>query len=579
MQFQSAILCNLGSATTRAAEAISLSRAWAKRRQDQQNVHGTAVALIELAQLLLETGRASEALVEARRAERLALDYTLTDELMGARRLVALALLRQGRLDQAVTLLRQTAQLARSRPTARGILETHLDLGNALALGGRVAEALSAYDVAAGAVEKMAWRLEHDLDRARYRERWLDPFEGAVRLVLRQTFSTGRLAELVRWSQRLKGASLARAAGGGTGEAGSTTPLSLDEIWRRLRPREAVIDYLVVDSEVAAVVVARDTQAVVRLPTPADSIRQWIEDLRSPLVAMYGGRIDVARAHFSPAIAGKLYEALLAPLEPLLVGIRRLTIVPSGALHYVPFDALVLSGKEASGATRNGYRSRRYVVDRYEIAYLPSLQFLAGQGPPDRTVLKGERVVAFAFGVPGDTAELEAIRSAWPARRVATRVGSAASETVARGEVARYGIVHFATHAQARDDDPLSSHLLLAADSANDGYLHLSEVAARRVSARLVVLSACETLSGTLYNGEGLMGLARAFLAGGSRAVVATHWPVGSWAADLMAVFYRRLAAGDEPAAALRAAKLTLLENPATADPFFWAGFVLVSLE
>ncbi|PYP61553.1 MAG: hypothetical protein DMD37_13195 [Gemmatimonadetes bacterium] len=89
-------------------------------------------------------------------------------------------------------------------------------------------------------------------------------------------------------------------------------------------------------------------------------------------------------------------------------------------------------------------------------------------------------------------------------------------------------------------------------------------------------MSACETIGGRLYEGEGLMGLARAFLAGGARAVAATQWPVGAASADLMDTFYRELAAGSTPDAALRDAQLALRRTPATSHPFYWGGFVFV---
>ena len=72
------------------------------------------------------------------------------------------------------------------------------------------------------------------------------------------------------------------------------------------------------------------------------------------------------------------------------------------------------------------------------------------------------------------------------------------------------------------------------------------------------------------------MGLARAFLAGGAKAIAATQWPVGAASADMMDTFYRELAAGSTPDAALRDAQMALRRAPATSHPFYWGGFVLV---
>jgi CHAT domain-containing protein len=72
------------------------------------------------------------------------------------------------------------------------------------------------------------------------------------------------------------------------------------------------------------------------------------------------------------------------------------------------------------------------------------------------------------------------------------------------------------------------------------------------------------------------MGIARAFLAGGARAVVATQWPVGAETATLMREFYAHLARGEAPATALRAAKLMVRRSPNGGHPVYWAGFELV---
>ncbi|HET9516082.1 MAG TPA: CHAT domain-containing protein, partial [Gemmatimonadales bacterium] len=245
-------------------------------------------------------------------------------------------------------------------------------------------------------------------------------------------------------------------------------------------------------------------------------------------------------------------------------------------LHLVPFDALVESPVDpANPAT---YATARYVVDRFQIEILPTAQFLSSRdrGPPVIGAAGPNRVLAVNRDAPGGAAEVAAIRAAWPAGLVTVLEGVDASETAVRKATGKYTILHFATHAEADDREPLASHLRLGADSLADGFFHLEEIAQDRRPTRLAVLSACETLSGRLYQGEGLMGLARAFLAGGAQAVVATQWPIGPASADLMGEFHRALAGGNQPGAALRSAKLALRRQPATAHPFYWAGVILI---
>ena len=58
---------------------------------------------------------------------------------------------------------------------------------------------------------------------------------------------------------------------------------------------------------------------------------------------------------------------------------------------------------------------------------------------------------------------------------------------------------------------------------------------------------------------------------------MATLWPVQDRAsAALMEQFYKEYAVGADPGRALAAAQRALLAMPATASPYYWAGFELV---
>jgi CHAT domain-containing protein len=564
------------AAAGRSDEAVTIARAWARKQAGQGNVHGAALATNALAELLLRYGDARTALREAAVAESLAQRINLTDQLIRAHRLQGQS--RLGMHDRAggLRLLNQAAVMAAAHPTAEAVLLSQLALGDALAEASLPDQALTAYDRAARVVEGMTVRLERDFDRARFRHGQLAAFDGAVGILLRQPATPRRLAELAAWSQRRKAASLALAAGGQAGSGGGARTLGLDELRRRLPPGAALVDVQTLDSTSAALVVTSQGSRVILLQIRPDSLRSLVDRLRRPLARSYAGRVDLARAPFDLAIAQALYRAVLAPLAPLLGGIDRLYIVPDGPLHLVPFDALV-SESPSERTNPSAYSSSRYAMDRFQIEILPTAQFLPSRDPAPGTIVAGpNRVLAINRDAPGGAAEVAAIRAAWPAGQVTLLEGIGASETAVRKVAGKYTILHFATHAEADDREPLASHLRLGADSLADGFFHLEEIAEDRRPARLAVLSACETLSGRLYQGEGLMGLARAFLAGGAQAVVATQWPIGPASADLMGEFHRALAGGNEPGAALRSAKLALRRRPATAHPFYWAGVILI---
>lgn len=565
----------------RVEAAVRVSEEWMERRRREGNLQSAALAGEQLAELLLDAGRRTEALEVAVHTSELASRINLTEQQVGALRLKGLALLALGRRGSALASLEEAASLARARPSRDGVLATQLALGEALAEAGQREEALAAFDLAARAVEGVTGRLDLDVDRARYRARNLAPFDGALGLLLARPSDPGSLDGLISWSQRRKAAALAGASGLGAAEAGmAPATLGRRSLMARLGQGEALVDYLAVEGRLAALVLTRERAELVPLPISTDSVGKLADALRRPFTSVHQGRLDLARAPYDVAVAHALHRALVHPLADRIAGVRRLLLVPDGPLHYVPFDALV-SHLPGGGLGATGYRGIRYAVDDHEITYLASTRFLAAGGARATTgraegASSVGRVLAITRGAPGGASETEAIERVWPDGAVTVLREGEATEPKVWEQARGHAILHFATHAVADDRDPLASHLRLASDADSDGWLHLAEIAGAPWPARLVVLSACETLRGPLYAGEGMMGLARAFLAGGAGGVVATAWPIGPETARLMEEFYRALAAGADPTSALRKAKLVLRSDPRTAHPFFWAGVTLI---
>ncbi len=549
----------------RLAEAVAQADTWARHELAAGNVQGAAIANLRAAELLLADHRPESARDAAARADSLSRVFTLTDEAIQARTLEGRALFEAGMTSQGFATLREAAALAQAHPTVEGLLRTHLALGKALEASGARTAALVAYDRAAAQVERMTAGLETDPDRTGFRAEHLAPFDGALRILLR-TAPSADVEAALRWSARRKGAALALA---GVPAGAALNPPSVVQLRARLGPDEALIDYTVLDSTVTAIVVGRRGVSLVPIPASLAQLAAWTDAIRRPLVATPGGRVDLAHARFDVAAAERLFQALVTPVEGILAGAHRLAIVPDGVLWYVPFAALVIPPSADAATARP---SPEYLIDRYELRLLPSTQFLLGTtaGIPMRP---GFRVLALSYAVPGGAAELAAVRRALGEGRVLAQEGGAATERAALAASA--DVLHLAVHSLVDDRDPLASHLRLAPQGTDDGLLHLSQITGRRLASRLGVLSACEAVNGRLYAGEGLVGLARAFLVGGTRQVVASEWPVDSSAAELMGAFYSQLERGLPPAAALRAAQLALRRQPATAHPIHWAGFVV----
>jgi CHAT domain-containing protein/predicted negative regulator of RcsB-dependent stress response len=157
----------------------------------------------------------------------------------------------------------------------------------------------------------------------------------------------------------------------------------------------------------------------------------------------------------------------------------------------------------------------------------------------------------------------------------------ASRKTVASGLLARYHIVHFATHGLTNDEHPELSGLLLSMvdeeGKAQDGFLQLHEIYNLNLPADMVVLSACETGVGRKVRGEGLISLTRGFMYAGAKRVVASLWQVNDAStAKFMKYFYQAMLREQmTPASALRASQLEMLRRPEGQPPYFWAAFML----
>ena len=285
------------------------------------------------------------------------------------------------------------------------------------------------------------------------------------------------------------------------------------------------------------------------------------------------------------ALGSALLDSALRTLPP---SVTRLVIIPDGPLHRVPWDALRLP-------------DGRYAAERFAIGTAPSATVLARLSRVRRDAARGTRLLAFgdpAFPEAKESDEGEVYRSAFAATgglprlpdsaREARLVASYADEAEVRlgGEasadylqsapLASYDVLHFATHALVDDRAATRNALALAPGGSDaDGFVAAADLAALRLDARLVVLSACRSAGGVVVDGEGVQGLTAPLLAAGARSVVATTWRISDRATvPFIEAFYSAMARGLPVADALRAAKLDALHRGV--PPRDWAAFTAV---
>jgi CHAT domain-containing protein/Tfp pilus assembly protein PilF len=158
----------------------------------------------------------------------------------------------------------------------------------------------------------------------------------------------------------------------------------------------------------------------------------------------------------------------------------------------------------------------------------------------------------------------------------------ASRATVTSAELAEYRLVHFATHGLLNSTHPELSGIVLSLvdehGNPQDGFLRLHEIFNLKLSAEMIVLSACQTALGKEIRGEGLTGLTRGFMYAGARRVVASLWKIDDKAtAELMKRFYQKMLGREHlsPPAALRAAQLQMCKQKQWQAPYYWAAFTL----
>ncbi len=379
----------------------------------------------------------------------------------------------------------------------------------------------------------------------------------------------------------------------------------LKDVQSLLDDRTVLLEYVLGQKNSFLFAVTREDLLVARLP-PASAVGAEVEALRALITSR------PQRSDFEKKVehSRKLFRVILEPAGRLLVGKQRLIIVPSGILHYLPFEVLLTKGEEKTLATMTPARLP-YLLRDYAISYVPSAAVLASLRNRPTKSTAGKSFLAFADPVYGNLTELpsslaqpnlsdafgdqrpwqlerliesrrevEQISALFPKDQVSLLLREQAREENAKtaGRFNEFRFVHFATHGLLNEERPSYSGLILslAGSQSEDGLLQGYEIFNLKLNADLVVLSACETGLGKEVKGEGLVGLSHAFFYAGTPSLVVSLWKVQDRStADLMVNLYREIGRTQTKSEALRQAKLILIQQNRYADPYYWAPFVL----
>jgi len=332
--------------------------------------------------------------------------------------------------------------------------------------------------------------------------------------------------------------------------------LEIGGICRGIPEDTALVEYYQTGDELFLFTLDRDGLRVFRSAADEGGLRDDCRALKDLIVARGSAPASAGELH---RVSSSLYRQLIEPAREVIHGKKNLGVVPHRSLHDLPFSVL----------TRRGGDGRvRYLVEDHRVFRIhvrDYARYLAHGGGP-RGELEG--LVGFADPdgtLPGSRQEVLRAGEIFPGARIF--VGHRASEGTAKRVSQEAGFLVFALHGVS-GGGPGNSFLRLAADGREDGCLTQTEVAGLRLRNRpVVVLSACESGSGTWVRGTGWTSLADAFVAAGARSVISALWEVEDGATRLfMDSLYRSLKA-EGPAESLRAAQLAFLNGRLSGDP------------
>lgn len=359
--------------------------------------------------------------------------------------------------------------------------------------------------------------------------------------------------------------------------------LTLREIQQRMPPQVQILQYAILEDKLIIWVISKTGEPSSKVEKIAqkslnEKVFNFVKTISSPSASQREGDLNAAK---------ELFDILIRPVDALLDGSREICIVPDKALNYLPFAALIS-------------QADRFLLQDYLLVFSPSASVfvVCSEIADQKGGQKEERLLSVgnptfdhrAFprlaDLPSAGREAQAVAACY--NTACLLIGKSGRVARVKSEMEKSDVLHLALHAIADERNPMRSNFLLAKEPAGgvdlqapEGVLRAYDIYQQKLPrTRLAVLSACQTSVDRYYKGEGMISLARPFIASGVPLVAASLWPVDSNStADLMIRFHQERKR--EPAstvAALRRAQLAMLDSNEERlhQPYYWAAFIAI---
>lgn len=348
--------------------------------------------------------------------------------------------------------------------------------------------------------------------------------------------------------------------------------LSLKQVKQALKEDQTLIEYFIAEDFSLAFVINSGTARMIELGSPKmiekniETLLHELKDYTSP---------------FKPGAAYQLHQQLIDPLT--ISSNNHLIIIPDGLLGLIPFEVLL----EVMPKPNTAYVDWSFFFRKQAIQYAFSANFQFGKksttasGNGKVLALAPMAIIDTSFGItpdlelPASKTMVEMLNATLPTELL---LGNMATRGNFEASVNHASLLHLATHFYVNHEQPEFSYFLLADSVKENRRFYAHDLYNSQFNTDLVVLSACETGTGKLNNGEGIASLGRDFAYNGCPNITMSLWLVDDQStADLLAYFYSNLNDGQTTAKALHQARLNYMKEALSNKlnhPFRWAGMV-----
>lgn len=369
----------------------------------------------------------------------------------------------------------------------------------------------------------------------------------------------------------------------------------IKQIQSKLRKEDVIIEYFLQSKSLYTFIISENKLQLNHQPVDTGFHRS-IDQLINSLTDNNFSKHTMNCFEQFKSASYTLYAKLIAPFAESIKG-KQLIIIPDGKLAYIPFDVLI---KENKPSKIINYYSLPYLLYDYPISYSYSAKTMVDKSEKHKN--PPFNLIAFApeynttvdFGTEPNQTRQQYRENLYPLKGIKEEAiivanllnGDLLLDTMATERnfkllAESYHILHLAMHTILNDKEPMFSKMAFSAtnDSTEDGFLNTFEIYNLHLNSEMAVLSSCNTGSGLLNNGEGVMSLARGFIFAGCPSIIMTLWTVEDKSGvQLMTHFYKSLKKGNNKALALQHSKIEFLKyaDPLKSHPYYWAGYVAI---